>query len=256
VRPNAGRAPLRGVPDGFAVLLSRLYVIADVEVLAGRGVSLEAFARELRAAGVGWLQWRDKVGSPQEVLRGAAVLREVFGEGITPRQTEKLPDMGHPILIMNDRADLAVLAGFDGVHVGQGDLAAEDARAVVGTGRIVGVSTHTDEQVVAAAPMSQNRDMGHPSAVDYIAIGPVFATGTKANAETVVGLDGVRRARALTAKPLVAIGGITRANARSVIDAGADSVAVISGLFGVGESVEKVARDFLEILGRPSKDQS
>ncbi len=220
------------------MLLNRLYVIADAEVLAGRGVSLDEFARELRAAGVGWVQWRDKVGSPQEVLRGAAVLREVFGEGITPRQTERPSDMGRPVLIMNDRADLAVLADFEGVHVGQGDLSPEDARAVVGTHCIIGVSTHGEEQV----------RVGDASCADYIAIGPVFATGTKADAEAVVGLEGVRRARALTAKPLVAIGGITRANARSVIEAGADSVAVISGLFAPGESVEKVARDFLEIL--------
>jgi thiamine-phosphate pyrophosphorylase len=104
---------------------------------------------------------------------------------------------------------------------------------------IVGVSTHADEQVVAA----------ELSGADYIAIGPVFATGTKVDAEKVAGLEGVRRARALTRKPLVAIGGITRENARSVIDAGADSVAVISGLFAEGESVERVARDFLERLG-------
>jgi len=237
-------------------IISRLYAIVDAEVMAGRRVSLEGLARELRAAGVEWVQWRDKRGSPQVVLRGAGVLREVFGKGVTPRQTEKPSDMGHPILIMNDRADLAVLAGFDGVHVGQGDLLPEDAKAVVlrtithpfsesekgwatRVGGVVGVSTHREEQVRAA----------DVSCADYIAIGPVFATGTKADAEAVVGLEGVRRARALTAKPLVAIGGITRANARSVVEAGADSVAVISGLFGVGESVEKVARDFLEILG-------
>jgi thiamine-phosphate pyrophosphorylase len=217
-------------------MLPRLYAIVDAEVLRARGVALGDFARELRAAGVTLVQYRDKVGSPQEVLRAAAALREeMAGSGCR--------------LIMNDRADLAVLAGFDGVHVGQGDLSPEDARAVVGASRLVGVSTHTDEQVVAADPMSQRRDMGHPSAADYIAIGPVFATGTKADAEKVVGLEGVRRARALTQKPLVAIGGITRANARSVIEAGADSVAVISGLFVEGESVEKVARDFLGILG-------
>jgi len=207
---------------------------------------------------VEWVQWRDKVGSPQEVLRGAGVLREVFAgpKGVTPRQA--MPDMGHPVLIMNDRADLALLAGFDGAHMGQGDLSPEDAKAVVlrtmpthrmeqqrdewGTrvgGGIVGVSTHTEAQVRAA----------ELSCADYVAIGPVLATGTKVDAEAVVGLEGVRRARALTSKPLVAIGGITRANARSVIDAGADSVAVISGLFAPGESVEKVARDFLEILG-------
>jgi thiamine-phosphate pyrophosphorylase len=208
------------------MIFSRLYVIVDAEVLKVRGVGLREFAEGLRAAGVGLVQWRDKVGSPQEVLAGAEVLREVFaGKGCR--------------LIMNDRADLAVLAGFDGVHVGQGDLLPEDAKRVVGGERWVGVSTHTEEQVRVA-------DL---SCADYVAIGPVFATGTKVDAEAVVGLEGVRRARALTRKPIVAIGGITRENARSVIEAGADSVAVISGLFGVGETVESVARDFLRILG-------
>jgi len=218
-------------------MMQRLYAIADARVLARLGVALEDFARELRAAGVGLVQYRDKTGSPQQVLRAAAVLRTMFA-GTACR------------LIMNDRADLAVLASFDGVHVGQGDLLPEDARRVVGAGRWVGVSTHTDEQVKAAGPASQDRDVGHSAgAADYVACGPVFATGTKADAEQVVGLEGVRRARTLTQKPLVAIGGITRANARSVIDAGADSVAVISGLFDQGETVEQVARDFLELLG-------
>jgi thiamine-phosphate pyrophosphorylase len=236
----------------MVLLLPRLYAIVDAQVLAGRGVSLEDVARELRAAGVGLVQYRDKAGSPQEVLRAVAMLHEAMsGSGCR--------------LIMNDRADLAVLAGLEGVHVGQGDLEPEDAKTVMGDGEnsaarekathpfsesekgwatrissraIVGVSTHTDEQVRAA----------ELSCADYVAIGPVFATGTKADTEPVVGLDGVRRARALTGKPLVAIGGITRANARSVIDSGADSVAVISALFAESESVEKVARDFLELL--------
>jgi thiamine-phosphate pyrophosphorylase len=206
-------------------MMARLYAIADAGVLAARGVALEDFARELRAAGVELVQYRDKVGSPKDVLRGAAVLRQAFA-GSSCR------------LIMNDRADLAVLAAFDGVHVGQGDLEPNDARRVVGAERIVGASTHTESQVRAA----------ELSCADYVAIGPAFATDTKADAEQVVGLEGVRRARALTTKPLVAIGGITRTNARSVIDAGADSVAVISGLFAPGESVETVARDFLELL--------
>jgi thiamine-phosphate pyrophosphorylase len=223
------------------MMLPRLYAIADVGVLAARGVSLREFAEGLRAAGVTLVQLRDKDGSPQKVLAGAAVLREVFGlDGV---------------LIMNDRADLAVLAGFDGVHVGQGDLSVVDAKAVVcfrkryptlpgdeaaGRGwgtRLVGLSTHSVEQVIGAGE------------ADYVAVGPVFATGTKLDAEPVVGLEGVRRARGLTTKPLVAIGGITRENCRSVVEAGADSVAVISGLIVAGETVEKVARDFLAILG-------
>jgi thiamine-phosphate pyrophosphorylase len=205
--------------------LPRLYPIVDEGVLGLRGVALGRVAEDLKAAGAELLQYRNKVSEPDSILRSAAVVWEIFtGTGCR--------------LIMNDRADLAVLAGFAGVHVGQGDLSPEDARRVVGVERWVGVSTHNDEQVRVA----------NETSADYIAVGPVFATGTKLDAEAVIGLDGVRRARVLTKKPIVAIGGITRANARSVIDAGADSVAVISGLFVEGETVERVARDFLEIL--------
>lgn len=205
--------------------LPQLYTIADAQVLAARGIALADFARGLRDAGVRLVQYRDKIGSPQEILRAAAILREVFAGSDAK-------------LILNDRADLAVLAGFDGVHVGQEDLSPEDARTVVDEQRIVGVSTHSDMQVRAA----------DANCADYIAIGPAFATGTKENPDPVVGLEGIRRARALTRKPLVAIGGITRKNARSVIEVGADSVAVISGLTVQGESVEQVSRDFLALL--------
>ena len=107
-----------------------------------------------------------------------------------------------------------------------------------GTRSVVGVSTHCQAQVVTA-------DAG---CADYVAVGPVFATSSKADAEPTIGLEGVRRARALTLKPIVAIGGITRENARSVMDAGADSVAVIGGLLVKGERPGKVAEDFLELL--------
>jgi thiamine-phosphate pyrophosphorylase len=205
--------------------LPRLYPIVDAGVLEGRGLDVVRFAQGLRAAGVGLLQYRNKTGEPQEILRGAAAVREVFA-GAECR------------LILNDRADLAVLAGWDGVHVGQMDLSPEDVRRVIGKERWVGVSTHNDEQVRLA----------ELSGANYVAVGPVFATGTKLDAEPVIGLDGVRGARALTTKPIVAIGGITRGNARSVIDAGADSIAVISALLVEGESIEKVARDFIEFL--------
>jgi thiamine-phosphate pyrophosphorylase len=204
--------------------LPRLYAIVDRATLDARGIGVGQFARELRDAGVRLMQYRDKSGSPQEILRAAGEISRVFAgvEGA--------------MLVMNDRADLALLAGW-GVHVGQGDLPVADAKVVVGEG-VAGVSTHNDAQVSEA----------DASEADYVAVGPVFATSTKADAEAVIGLEGLRRARGLTTKPLVAIGGITRENARGVVDAGADSVAVISGLLVEGLSVGEVARDFLEIL--------
>ena len=206
--------------------LSKLYAIVDRATLGARGVSVGEFARELRDAGVRLLQYRDKTGDEQVIQDNAERIGELFeGSGAW--------------LVMNDRSDVMMLARWHGVHVGQDDLSPEDARIVIGDGRLIGVSTHTEEQVRVA----------EASRADYVAIGPVFATGTKANAAPVVGLEGVRQARTLTTKPLVAIGGITRENARSVIEAGADSVAVIGALFGDGEPVEKVVRDFMEILG-------
>jgi thiamine-phosphate pyrophosphorylase len=202
-----------------------LYPIVDEGSLRLRGVTLGRVAEELKAAGVMLLQYRNKEGEPDTILRDASVMWEVF-DGSDCR------------LMMNDHADLVKPAGFGGVHVGQGDLSPEEARRVVGTKRWVGISTHNDEQVRIA----------NGTDADYIAVGPVFATGTKVDADPVIGLEGVRRARALTKKPIVAIGGITRENARSVIDAGADSVAVISALFVEGETVGKVVGDFLEIL--------
>lgn len=207
-------------------MIPRLYAIVDASVLAARGISLANFSSELVAAGVGLIQYRDKTGSPQQILEAAAQLRAAFA-GRDCR------------LILNDRPDLAVLANADGVHIGQLDLSPEDTRTVVGRNRLIGLSTHNDALLQAA-------DL---SCADYLAIGPVFSTGTKIDPDPVVGLEGVRRARELTRKPLVAIGGITRQNARSVIEAGADSVAVISGLLSATETTANVVRDFLDILG-------
>jgi thiamine-phosphate pyrophosphorylase len=136
---------------------------------------------------------------------------------------------------MNDRADLCLAAGFDGVHVGQDDMSAEGARKVIGDSLALGVSTHNPKQLRIADKTS----------ADYLAIGPVFATLAKANPDPFIGLDGVRAARALTRKPLVAIGAITRANCGSIIEAGADSVAVISDLL-LGP--RKSAEEFFRIL--------
>lgn len=212
--------------------LTGLYAIADAATLRRHGVGLREFVEELRAGGVGTagtsvVQWRCKGGSRMEVLEGAAVLREVFaGTGCR--------------LLMNDSAELAVAAGFDGVHVGQGDGGVEEARRIVGADGIVGVSTHTEAEVRAA----------DASSADYVAVGPVFRTGTKVDAAAVVGLEGVRRARALTPKPLVGIGGISAGNAREVIEAGADAVAVIEALYRAGRGVEKSAGELLRALAK------
>ncbi len=134
---------------------------------------------------------------------------------------------------MNDRADLARLAGAGGVHVGQTDLSPAAVRAVVGPEVVVGRSTHTPGQYEAA--------FGEP--VDYVALGPVFATATKATGCDAVGLEGVRDAAARTRArglPLVAIGGITLDRARSVRDGGAQSIAVISDLLATGDPAGRV----------------
>jgi thiamine-phosphate pyrophosphorylase len=197
--------------------LPRFYPILDAGLLLRAGLSVESFARELREAGIRFLQYRDKDAADEVLLERATLLRRIF-----PPSDSRL--------ILNDRVPLVLSAGYDGVHVGQDDLSPAEARALLGPEVIVGISTHGESQLVKAAD----------SPVDYVAIGPVFATSSKQVPDPVVGLEGVRAARALTHKPLVAIGGITRANCAAVIEAGADSVAVISDLIqSPGKSVEK-----------------
>jgi thiamine-phosphate pyrophosphorylase len=200
---------------------SRLYPILDAGCFPDADAMFAA-AGELAASGITLLQYRNKSGNAREMLDQARELRRCVG--------------GRVKLIMNDRADLCLAAKFDGLHVGQDDLSPDAARRIIGPDRLLGVSTHNPEQLAEADKTS----------ADYLAIGPVFATSSKADPDPVVGLAGVRRARALTRKPLVAIGGITRANARSVIDAGADAVAVISDLI---REPRKSAEEFLRTLG-------
>ena len=182
-------------------------------------MTVSQLGSDLIAGGISLLQYRNKSGNGRRILDEARTLRELNAK-----------------LIMNDRADLCLAATFDGVHVGQDDLSPAAVRSIIGDKLILGVSTHNAEQVHAA----------HLGPAKYIAVGPVFATGSKLNPDPVIGLEGVRRARSLTSKPLVAIGGITRQNCRSVIEAGADCVAVISDLL---VQPRKSAEAFLRILG-------
>jgi thiamine-phosphate pyrophosphorylase len=209
------------------VPLPPLYPILDRDVLRAGGVPLESAAVALREAGVRWLQYRDKQGSDDEVLAAMHTLRRVF-----PR--------GAATLLLNDRVHLYGAADADGVHVGQQDMPLAEARRRLGADAVLGVSTHNEAQLLAAIA---------PGAADYVAMGPVFETGTKQNPDPVVGLEGVAAARTLTALPLVAIGGIAPAAARSVLDAGADAVAMISALMPEdGRSMVERVRDILLLL--------
>jgi thiamine-phosphate pyrophosphorylase len=200
------------------ILLPRLYAIVDSSAHASTQ-DLVAYVAELAAGGCRLLQYRNKSGNAQVMIEHARELRSLcrtepalsLPTGVSDPQVR---------LIMNDRADLCLAAEFHGVHVGQEDLSPESVRGIIGVESWLGVSTHN-------------------------AIGPVFATSSKDKADPVVGLEGVRLARALTRKPLVAIGGITRANAASVIEAGADSVAVISDLL---REPRKSAEEFFRVL--------
>jgi len=202
------------------ISVPRLYPIVDAACFSSTE-DLANFAEELAAAGCTLLQYRNKSGHARVMLEQARELRKRVDGAVK--------------LMMNDRADLCLAAEFDGVHVGQDDLSPESVRRIIGSGRWLGVSTHNPEQLREADLTS----------ADYLAIGPVFSTSSKEKPDPVVGHEGVRRARHLTRKLLVAIGGITRANAASVIDAGADSVAVISDLL---RDPRKSAEEFFGIL--------
>ncbi|MGH9403800.1 MAG: thiamine phosphate synthase [Terriglobia bacterium] len=178
----------------------------------------------LLAAGVRLIQYRGKKSTARETYAAALTL------------AARIQSAGGT-LIVNDRADIALAAGADGVHVGQEDLPASMARRILSS-KMIGLSTHSIEQVKQA----------NLAPVDYIAFGPIFATGSKEKPDPVVGLSGLAEARKATQKPLVAIGGITLENARSVIDAGADSVAVVSALLSAPDVGEQ-ARRFLDRVG-------
>jgi len=187
------------------VKLPQVYPITDTQI---SGLSHADQVTELSTGGATFVQLREKYSSPRDFYNEAkAAVTVARQKGVR--------------LIINDRADVALAIGAAGVHLGQDDLPPAAARALLGDEFIIGYSTHNVAQAIAAA--------GLP--VDYVAIGPIFETGTKANPDPVVGLDGLRAVRAaIGATPLVAIGGITFENARSVIKAGADSVALISAL--------------------------
>ena len=204
------------------LVLPRLYVILDAALLTVPEIEC---AQRLVAAGVRLLQYRNKRASARDLFDSSKQLSSLLvPQGVT--------------FVVNDRADVAALAGANGVHVGQEDLGVEEARQVVGEGKIVGVSTHNLEQFQRAAA----------SSAYYIAVGPIFATGTRSSPDPVVGAQFIQKVRPLTDKPIVAIGGITLERAPEIIESGADSVAVISDILGALEPGMR-ARQYIDLLG-------
>lgn len=181
----------------------RVYLVTDRSLCLGR--SLEDVVYAAVRGGAGAVQLREKHASSREFLELARAL------------VRRIQPLGIP-LIINDRADIALASGAAGLHVGQSDLPPDDARCLMGPEAIVGLSVETFDQLKEAASFD----------IDYAGISPIFATPTKTDTHTPWGLDGLRKARAMSPLRLVAIGGIHGSNAAEVVDAGADSLAVVS----------------------------
>jgi thiamine-phosphate pyrophosphorylase len=207
------------------LVFPRLYAIIDPTLLTNSELDL---AETLAGSGVELIQYRNKTASSRQFFE----ISRQLSSSLSPRGVR---------LIVNDRPDIALLAGAGGVHVGQEDLSVEEARAICGSDRWVGVSTHTLEQLAEADVTS----------ADYIAFGPIFQTVTKKNPDPIVGTEILRKARQLTKKPLVAIGGITLERAAEVYRAGADSLAVIRDLICAPNPGVR-AREYLDVAASTS----
>jgi thiamine-phosphate pyrophosphorylase len=204
--------------------LPRFYPILDTEVSLRHGVDPVEAARQILEGGAQILQFRHK----QFLSREAFAWLERIAELTRSRGAT---------LVINDRADLAKLFGA-ALHLGQDDLLPSIARRVTGADTMIGYSTHNEPQLRAA----------RAEPADYLALGPIFGTATKENPDPTVGLAELRRLRPLSDRPLVAIGGITRVNARQAIEAGADSVAVIGDLFPESGTVRERAQAWIQVL--------
>lgn len=202
---------------------SRLYPITDTRI---SNLSHAQQVAQLSEGGAQLIQLREKHLAPRLFYREAeAAVQQARKSGVC--------------LIINDRPDIALAVGAHGVHLGQDDLPPEAARALLGPDAIIGLSTHSVSQAQAAAKLP----------INYIAVGPIFATATKVNPEPTVGLDGLRRVRdVIGAIPVVAIGGITTENTAQVIAAGADAVAVVSALLAGPASISLNTRRFLQLF--------
>ena len=204
--------------------LPKIYPITDRQL---SGLSHAEQVRRLIDGGATVVQLREKHLPPIDFLREAEAALKIAGNNRVP-------------LIINDRVDIAMAIGAQGVHLGQNDMPVEAARRLVRDDALIGFSTHTRQQLEAALRLP----------IDYVAFGPIFGTTSKQDHDATVGLEELRAVTNLAAGyPLVAIGGITAANLQSVLAAGADSVAVISSVVGEGSNIEQNMRRLLELAG-------
>jgi thiamine-phosphate pyrophosphorylase len=204
--------------------LPAFYPILDTGVVRARGLDPVNVAREILDGGARILQFRHKEFLSRDAYRWL-------------EQIAELTRAAGAMLVVNDRADLAKL--FDAtLHLGQDDLPPTAARTIVGSDAIVGLSTHNEAQLRAAAE----------EPVNYVALGPLYGTSTKVNPDATVGLDELRRLRTLTDRPLVAIGGITRSTALDACEAGANSLAIVADLFPEDGNIRRRAEEWLRLL--------
>jgi thiamine-phosphate pyrophosphorylase len=206
------------------MILPAFYPILDTSAALARDLDPIRVAQDILDGGARILQFRHK----------GFFSRHAFAwlEGIAG-----LTRQAGAMLVVNDRADLARLFGA-ALHLGQDDLPPVAARTITGSQTVVGFSTHNEAQLRAAAK----------EPVDYVALGPIFGTSTKENPDAVVGIEELRRIRALTNRPLVAIGGISRANALHVREAGADSVAIVADLFPEDGNIHRRTQEWIRLL--------
>jgi thiamine-phosphate pyrophosphorylase len=210
------------------VLLPPFYPILDTLTAARHGITVISAAEQILDGGARILQVRHK----------DFFSAQLFSD------LERIASLCHDAqarLVINDRADVARLLSAD-LHLGQEDLPPSDARRVTGTSTVIGFSTHNEQQFRDA--------LAEP--IDYVAFGPIFSTASKGKADPVVGIEELRSLRPLTGRPLVSIGGITRANARAVLDAGANSVAVIGDLFPSNGDLRRRVEEWVRLVGRLS----
>lgn len=207
-----------------------LYVILDPAASPTR--SLADVLKQAAGAGARLFQYRNKSASMKEAYIEALALRKIAAAlGV--------------IFIVNDRCDLALAVEADGVHLGQGDLPYGDARKIMGAGKLIGLSTHNREQVLEADRLKP----------DYIGFGPIFQPGSKQDHDPVVGVQGLRQIRSLTALPIFAIGGITVENVGDIMQAGANGVAVISAIVGAPD-VRHTVTGFVTRMSPPASPAS